>query len=133
MDAVDETVLHSSLVCLIITSSSEQSLHPSLTEARGSHLIQGFLRLQTPDQVALLLLCWFVALSRLKLTAAFFFFFSWLLFIGAKSGNVAMSDSQKKAYIRGNLPDVRRGSSGEGDGGIHTPRLGGAVGARCSR
>lgn len=53
IDAVDETVLRSSLVCLIVTSSSENSLHPSLTEARGSHLIQGFLRLQTPDQVAL--------------------------------------------------------------------------------
>lgn len=53
MDAVDEMVMHSSLVCLIITSSSEQSLHPFLTEARGSHLIQGFVRLQPPDQVTL--------------------------------------------------------------------------------
>lgn len=53
VDAADEAVLRSSLVCLIITSSSQQSLHPSLTEARGSHLIQGFVRLQTPDQVAL--------------------------------------------------------------------------------
>lgn len=53
MDAVDEAVLRSSLVCLLVSSSSEHSLHPSLTETRGSHLIQGFLRLQTPDQVAL--------------------------------------------------------------------------------
>ncbi|CAG10030.1 unnamed protein product, partial [Tetraodon nigroviridis] len=50
MDAADEAARRSALVCLIITSSSEQSLHPCLTEARGSHLIQGFLRLQTPDQ-----------------------------------------------------------------------------------
>ncbi|MEQ2168003.1 hypothetical protein GOODEAATRI_009904, partial [Goodea atripinnis] len=41
-DTVDEAVLHSSLVCLVITSQSEYSLHPSLTEVQGSHLIQGF-------------------------------------------------------------------------------------------
>ncbi|XP_011607188.2 peroxisomal ATPase PEX1 [Takifugu rubripes] len=50
MDVVDEMVLRSSLVCLIITSLSERSLHPSLTEAQGSHVIQGFVRLQLPDQ-----------------------------------------------------------------------------------
>ncbi|XP_015227895.1 PREDICTED: peroxisome biogenesis factor 1 isoform X1 [Cyprinodon variegatus] len=49
-DIVDEAVLHSSLVCLIITSQSEHSLHPSLTEVQGSHLIQGFLNIQPPDQ-----------------------------------------------------------------------------------
>ncbi|PWA15107.1 hypothetical protein CCH79_00008874 [Gambusia affinis] len=50
-DVVDEAVLHSSLVCLIITSQSEHSLHPSLTEIQGSHLIQGFVNIQPPDQV----------------------------------------------------------------------------------
>ncbi|XP_005797465.2 peroxisome biogenesis factor 1 [Xiphophorus maculatus] len=49
-DMVDEAVLHSSLVCLIITSQSEHSLHPSLTEIQGSHLIQGFVNIQPPDQ-----------------------------------------------------------------------------------
>ncbi|XP_059206681.1 peroxisome biogenesis factor 1 [Centropristis striata] len=50
MDVVDEVLVHSSLVCLIITSQSEQSLHPSLTEVQGSHFIQGFARIQPPDQ-----------------------------------------------------------------------------------
>lgn len=50
-DVVDELVLHSSLVCLIITSQSEHSLHPSLTEVQGSHFIQGFVHIQPPDQV----------------------------------------------------------------------------------
>ncbi|XP_056254795.1 peroxisome biogenesis factor 1 isoform X3 [Seriola aureovittata] len=49
-DAVDEVVVHSSLVCLIITSQSEHSLHPSLTEVQGSHFIQGFVNIQPPDQ-----------------------------------------------------------------------------------
>lgn len=49
-DMVDEAVLHSSLVCLVITSQSEHSLHPSLTEVQGSHLIQGFVNIQPPDQ-----------------------------------------------------------------------------------
>lgn len=48
-DVVDEAVLHSSLVCLLITSLSEHSLHPSLTEVQGSHLIQGFVHIQPPD------------------------------------------------------------------------------------
>lgn len=50
-DVVDEVVVHSSLVCLIITSQSEHSLHPSLTEVQGSHFIQGFVNIQPPDQV----------------------------------------------------------------------------------
>lgn len=50
-DVVDEVMLHSSLVCLIITSQSEHSLHPSLTEVHGSHFIQGFVNIQSPDQV----------------------------------------------------------------------------------
>ncbi|XP_061598597.1 peroxisome biogenesis factor 1 [Cololabis saira] len=49
-DAVDEVVAHSSLVCMIITSQSEHSLHPSLTEVQGSHFIQGLLNIQPPDQ-----------------------------------------------------------------------------------
>uniref|UniRef100_A0A668AW02 Peroxisomal ATPase PEX1 n=1 Tax=Myripristis murdjan TaxID=586833 RepID=A0A668AW02_9TELE len=49
-DVVDELVLHSSLVCLIITSQTEHSLHPSLTEVQGSHFIQGFVHIQPPDQ-----------------------------------------------------------------------------------
>ncbi|XP_053718211.1 peroxisome biogenesis factor 1 [Synchiropus splendidus] len=49
-DVVDELVVHGSLVCLIITSLSEHSLHPSLTEVQGSHFIQRFVHLKTPDQ-----------------------------------------------------------------------------------
>uniref|UniRef100_A0A3Q3K496 Peroxisomal ATPase PEX1 n=1 Tax=Monopterus albus TaxID=43700 RepID=A0A3Q3K496_MONAL len=49
-DVVDEVVLHSSLVCLIITSQSEHTLHPFLTEVQGSHFIQGFIHIQPPDQ-----------------------------------------------------------------------------------
>ncbi|XP_041811333.1 peroxisome biogenesis factor 1 isoform X2 [Chelmon rostratus] len=49
-DVVDEVVVHSSLVCLIITSQSEHSVHPSLTEVQGSHFIQGFVHIQPPDQ-----------------------------------------------------------------------------------
>ncbi|XP_038580870.1 peroxisome biogenesis factor 1 [Micropterus salmoides] len=49
-DAVDEVVVHSSLLCLIITSQSEHSLHSSLTEVQGSHFIQGFVHIQPPDQ-----------------------------------------------------------------------------------
>lgn len=51
-DIVDEFVVRSSLVCLIITSTSEHSLHPSLTEVQGSHFIQGFVNIQPPDQVS---------------------------------------------------------------------------------
>uniref|UniRef100_A0A3B5ALH1 Peroxisomal ATPase PEX1 n=1 Tax=Stegastes partitus TaxID=144197 RepID=A0A3B5ALH1_9TELE len=50
-DVVDEVVVHSSLVCLVITSQSEQSLQPSLTEVQGSRFIQGFVNIQPPDQV----------------------------------------------------------------------------------
>uniref|UniRef100_A0A3Q0SWE0 Peroxisomal ATPase PEX1 n=1 Tax=Amphilophus citrinellus TaxID=61819 RepID=A0A3Q0SWE0_AMPCI len=49
-DVVDEVMVHSSLVCLIITSQSEHTLHPSLTEVHGSHFIQGFVNIQPPDQ-----------------------------------------------------------------------------------
>ncbi|KAM9738387.1 peroxisomal ATPase PEX1 isoform 1-T1 [Menidia menidia] len=50
MDVVDEVVLDSSLVCLVITSQSEDSLHPALTEVSGSHFIQGTVNIQPPDQ-----------------------------------------------------------------------------------
>ncbi|XP_056153950.1 peroxisome biogenesis factor 1 [Lampris incognitus] len=50
MDVVDELVVNSSLVCLIVTSQSEHSLHPSLTEVQGSHFFQGFVHIQPPDQ-----------------------------------------------------------------------------------
>ncbi|XP_041665948.1 peroxisome biogenesis factor 1 [Cheilinus undulatus] len=50
-DVVDDVVLHSSLVCLIVTSQSEHSLHPTLTEVQGSHFIQGFVNIQPPNQV----------------------------------------------------------------------------------
>ncbi|KAM3857900.1 peroxisomal ATPase PEX1 [Diretmus argenteus] len=49
-DVVDELVVHASLVCMIITSQSEHSLHPSVTEMQGSHFIQGFAHIQPPDQ-----------------------------------------------------------------------------------
>ncbi|XP_034401751.1 peroxisome biogenesis factor 1 isoform X1 [Cyclopterus lumpus] len=49
-DVVDKVLVHSSLVCLIITSQSEHSLHPSLTEMQGSHFIQGFVHIQPSDQ-----------------------------------------------------------------------------------
>lgn len=130
MDVVDEMVVHSSLVCLIITSFSDRSLHPSLTEARGSHMIQGFVRLQPPDQVTFTTMCWFEEPNSGMLTADLF---SSVLFVGSKSRNVTMSDPQKKLHIRGNLTGVRPGSSGEGDGGIYTPRFGAAVRARCAR
>uniref|UniRef100_A0AAQ5XCM8 Peroxisomal ATPase PEX1 n=1 Tax=Amphiprion ocellaris TaxID=80972 RepID=A0AAQ5XCM8_AMPOC len=50
-DVVDEVVVHSSLVCVVITSQSEQSLQPCLTEVQGSHFIQGFINIQPPDQI----------------------------------------------------------------------------------
>ncbi|CAN9503985.1 unnamed protein product [Ophioblennius macclurei] len=49
-DVAYEVVLHSSLVCLIITSQSEHSLHSLLTEVQGSHFIQGFVNIEPPDQ-----------------------------------------------------------------------------------
>ncbi|XP_017279993.1 peroxisome biogenesis factor 1 isoform X2 [Kryptolebias marmoratus] len=49
-DVVDEAVARSSLVCLVLTSQSEHTLHPSLTQVQGSHFIQGFVNIQPPDQ-----------------------------------------------------------------------------------
>ncbi|CAL8293954.1 unnamed protein product [Merluccius merluccius] len=50
MDIVDDLVVRSSLVCLVVTSQTEHSLHPSLTQVQGSHFFQGFLHIQPPDQ-----------------------------------------------------------------------------------
>lgn len=49
-DVVDDVILRSSLVSLIITSQSEHSLHPSLTEVQGSHFFQRFSHIELPDQ-----------------------------------------------------------------------------------
>ncbi|XP_029976801.1 peroxisomal ATPase PEX1 [Salarias fasciatus] len=49
-DVVYEVVLRSSLVCLILTSQSEHSLHSLLTEVQGSHFIQGFVNIEPPDR-----------------------------------------------------------------------------------
>lgn len=50
-DVVDEVILRPSLVSLIITSQSEHSLHPSLTEMQGSHFFQKVSHIEPPDQV----------------------------------------------------------------------------------
>ncbi|KAJ3608660.1 hypothetical protein NHX12_023191 [Muraenolepis orangiensis] len=50
LDLVDDLVVRSSLVCLVVTSQTEHSLHPSLTQPQGVHFFQGFLRIQPPDQ-----------------------------------------------------------------------------------
>ncbi|KAK6324058.1 hypothetical protein J4Q44_G00063970 [Coregonus suidteri] len=47
---VDDVVVRSSLVSLVISSHSEHSLHPSLREVQGSHFLQGFIHIQPPDQ-----------------------------------------------------------------------------------
>uniref|UniRef100_A0A674EA46 Peroxisomal ATPase PEX1 n=1 Tax=Salmo trutta TaxID=8032 RepID=A0A674EA46_SALTR len=49
-DMVHDVVVRSSLVCLVICSHSEHSLHPSLREVQGSHFLQGFIHIQPPDQ-----------------------------------------------------------------------------------
>lgn len=51
-DVVDEVLVHSSLVCLLITSQSEHTLHPSLTQVQGSHFIQGLVNIRPPEQVS---------------------------------------------------------------------------------
>ncbi|TRY84316.1 hypothetical protein DNTS_025427 [Danionella cerebrum] len=49
-DLVDEMVLRSSLVTLIVTAQSEHALHQTLTAVQGSHFFQSFCRIPTPDQ-----------------------------------------------------------------------------------
>ncbi|CAL9691392.1 unnamed protein product [Knipowitschia caucasica] len=49
-DVVDYVVERSSLVCLLITSRAEDSLHPSLTELQGSHFFQRSAHIEPPDK-----------------------------------------------------------------------------------
>uniref|UniRef100_A0A671NXN3 Peroxisomal ATPase PEX1 n=1 Tax=Sinocyclocheilus anshuiensis TaxID=1608454 RepID=A0A671NXN3_9TELE len=49
-DLVDEMVVCSSLVALMVTAQSEHALHQTLTAVQGSHFFQGFCKIQTPDQ-----------------------------------------------------------------------------------
>uniref|UniRef100_A0A673KKS5 Peroxisomal ATPase PEX1 n=1 Tax=Sinocyclocheilus rhinocerous TaxID=307959 RepID=A0A673KKS5_9TELE len=49
-DLVDEMVVRSSLVALMVTAQSEHALHQTLTAVQGSHFIQSFCKIQTPDQ-----------------------------------------------------------------------------------
>ncbi|XP_076864860.1 peroxisomal ATPase PEX1 isoform X3 [Brachyhypopomus gauderio] len=51
MDLVDEAVVRCSLVALLVTAQTEQSLHPTLTQVQGSHFFQSFCKIPTPDQV----------------------------------------------------------------------------------
>ncbi|KAI4890260.1 hypothetical protein NFI96_014035 [Prochilodus magdalenae] len=50
MDLVDEIVVRSSLVALLVTAQSEHSLHPALTQVQGTHFFQSFCKIETPDQ-----------------------------------------------------------------------------------
>ncbi|XP_059365717.1 peroxisomal ATPase PEX1-like [Carassius carassius] len=49
-DLVDEMVVRSSLIALMITAQSECALHQTLTAVQGSHFFQSFCKIQTPDQ-----------------------------------------------------------------------------------
>ncbi|XP_048849740.1 peroxisome biogenesis factor 1 [Brienomyrus brachyistius] len=49
-DLVDDAVLHGGLVCLMATSQSEHSLHPSLRQIQGSRLFQSVTHIPSPDQ-----------------------------------------------------------------------------------
>uniref|UniRef100_A0A8C2IKX1 Peroxisomal ATPase PEX1 n=1 Tax=Cyprinus carpio TaxID=7962 RepID=A0A8C2IKX1_CYPCA len=49
-DLVDEMVVRSSLVALMVTAQSEHALHQTLTAVQGSHFFQSFCKIQTPDQ-----------------------------------------------------------------------------------
>ncbi|XDV34733.1 hypothetical protein PO909_004862 [Leuciscus waleckii] len=49
-DLVDEMVVRSSLIALMVTAQSEHSLHQTLTAVQGSHFFQSFCKIQTPDQ-----------------------------------------------------------------------------------
>nr|XP_057903947.1 peroxisomal ATPase PEX1-like isoform X1 [Doryrhamphus excisus] len=50
VDIVDQLVDSNSLICLIVTSVTQQSLHNTLTCVRGAHFFQGFTHVQPPDQ-----------------------------------------------------------------------------------
>uniref|UniRef100_A0A672SQ72 Peroxisomal ATPase PEX1 n=1 Tax=Sinocyclocheilus grahami TaxID=75366 RepID=A0A672SQ72_SINGR len=49
-DLVDEMVVRSSLIALMVTAQSEHALHQTLTVVQGSHFFQSFCKIQTPDQ-----------------------------------------------------------------------------------
>ncbi|KAK9957480.1 hypothetical protein ABG768_011724 [Culter alburnus] len=49
-DLVDEMVVRSSLIALMVTAQNEHSLHQTLTAVQGSHFFQSFCKIQTPDQ-----------------------------------------------------------------------------------
>uniref|UniRef100_A0A672S9V6 Peroxisomal ATPase PEX1 n=1 Tax=Sinocyclocheilus grahami TaxID=75366 RepID=A0A672S9V6_SINGR len=49
-DLVDEMVVRSSLVALMVTAQSEHALHQTLTAVQGSHFFQSFCKIQTADQ-----------------------------------------------------------------------------------
>ncbi|XP_051991093.1 peroxisome biogenesis factor 1 [Xyrauchen texanus] len=49
-DLVDEMVVRSSFIALVVTAHSEHALHQTLTEVQGSHFFQSFSKIQTPDQ-----------------------------------------------------------------------------------
>ncbi|XP_061678090.1 peroxisome biogenesis factor 1 [Syngnathoides biaculeatus] len=49
-DLADEMVERDNLVCLVVTSESERSLHGTLTRAQGTHFFQAFARLRPPDR-----------------------------------------------------------------------------------
>ncbi|XP_054620277.1 peroxisome biogenesis factor 1 isoform X2 [Dunckerocampus dactyliophorus] len=50
MDIVDQLVDCNSLICLIVTSVTQQSLYNDLTCVRGTHFFQGFTHIEPPDQ-----------------------------------------------------------------------------------
>ncbi|XP_066531663.1 peroxisome biogenesis factor 1 isoform X2 [Hoplias malabaricus] len=49
-DVVDDVMLRSSLVALLVTAESEHSLHPALTQVQGTHLFQSFCKIQAPER-----------------------------------------------------------------------------------
>ncbi|KAG5264755.1 hypothetical protein AALO_G00257690 [Alosa alosa] len=49
-DVVDDVIERGSLVALVVTAQSEDSLHPSLREVQGTHFFQSFAHIQSPDQ-----------------------------------------------------------------------------------
>ncbi|XP_057683689.1 peroxisome biogenesis factor 1 isoform X1 [Corythoichthys intestinalis] len=50
MDIVDEMVERDALICLIVTSEDERSLHSTLTQVQGRHFFQGFTHINPPEQ-----------------------------------------------------------------------------------
>ncbi|XP_077405262.1 peroxisomal ATPase PEX1 isoform X2 [Vanacampus margaritifer] len=50
LDLVNEMMERDALMCLMVTSESETSLHGALTQVQGTHFFQAFAHLQPPDQ-----------------------------------------------------------------------------------